>query len=98
MPVAMAGCLGACVFGIPVLLSWEQFMALPAGWDVLMFACYLPLGFWGLTVLVVTVDHARRRLLANHPGDGGQQLLCTRSELGRVQPCRGRGGAGSVRL
>lgn len=62
VPVATAGGLGASAFGIAVLLNLEGFMALPAGWDVLMLLCYLPLCLWGPAALVVTTDHARRPL------------------------------------
>ena len=64
VPVATIGGLGACACGILLLTKWEDFAALPTGWDVLMLTCYLPLCLWGPMVLVVTADHARRRLLA----------------------------------
>ncbi|MGL5858211.1 MAG: hypothetical protein ACRC35_07395 [Angustibacter sp.] len=69
--LATVGGVGATVVGILLLTDWEQFLAGPAGWDVMMLLCYLPMALWGPTVLVVTADHARRRVAAaDHPGPG----------------------------
>ena len=77
VPLGVAGGLGACLFGIAVLLNWNEFLAGPAGWDLLMLGCYLPLVLWGPTVLVVTADHARRRYLAKGRAGARDETLGT---------------------
>jgi hypothetical protein len=59
---AVAGGLGACAFGIPLVFTWSDNVTVVNGWTALMTACYAPLALWGPAVLVVTAAYAWRRL------------------------------------
>ena len=64
VPLALAGAVGATLFGMALAFGLPANVDNWDGWAVLMCSCYAPLALWGPTLLVVTADYVRRRRAA----------------------------------